>query len=232
MDDEMKENVPAVERVAIKETVQNGNRVLAIDDSNHFYSRSKVKVGRAYWYCQNRSKDDKCNVTAFTKESDPGFIYVKGQHCHVSNVAKATAVVLEAKLVERAVQNPSVKPRILFSDLVSTPGLHRSEVLALSGQEHLAKRIHRERSKFHVSAGLPEPKNFLQLHELMPEDYKVTSSGSKLLSYIGFAEEETQSLGFMVFCSDFGRDLLNRSTHWISDGTFKLPNGIFEQVNT
>ena len=69
MDEEMKENV-VVERMAIKETVQTGKRVLVIDEENQFYTRSKVKTARTYCNCQNRA-------TAFTKESDPGFIYVK-----------------------------------------------------------------------------------------------------------------------------------------------------------
>ena len=54
-----------------------GKRVLVIGDQNQFYTRSKVKTARTYWNCQNRAKSDKCYLTAFTKESDPGFIYVK-----------------------------------------------------------------------------------------------------------------------------------------------------------
>ena len=221
-----RERVPGV-RIAIKEVLDGIKRTL-IDQHNFMYRRKKIRGDTTYWVCKHKN----CPVNGAVSEKLTGQITVRGVHSHLSNACKVEATILQAKLIRRAIENPTVKPRVLYSNLVSTPGVHEDVLMSLSSQYNLSQQVTRERFKAHVTQ-CGEPKTFLELVENMPENLKVTNKGEKLLSYTGYADEENEARGFMVFASRFGIDLLSRSDTWVSDGTFCVPNQeIFEQVHT
>ena len=193
-------------KVSIKETVETTNKTTLIDQHNFCYRRNKARGGLSYWMC----KHAKCPVKGVVDDTEPGSVTLRGVHSHLSNACGAEALILQSKVIRQAVENPTVQPRTLYSDLVSTQGVHEDVVMSFTSQHNLAQQIHRERAKVHVTQ-CREPKSFLELVENMPECLKVTNRGDKLLSYTGYADEGNEAKGFMVFASRFGIDLLSRS---------------------
>ena len=115
-----KRKLAATVNLKVKDIVVSGNRTTLIDQHNFLYKRNKVSNGVVYWQCKGKS----CSVTGLSNEKEPASINVRVIHSHLSNACKAEAVILQHKVVEQARENPTVRPRNLFSDLVSTPGVN------------------------------------------------------------------------------------------------------------
>ena len=128
----------AQEQVAIKAMVKaHGGGPMIITEDNFFFVKDGVKGKQTYWKCRSTYLSAKCLVRAVTYQLDGDrYIYVKTKHghSHLANGPKATAAIEEKKMVERAVQNPVLKPRYLYQELVANKDLGKTERMALSNQ--------------------------------------------------------------------------------------------------
>ena len=168
-------------RIPIKDTILTGGKqVMMIDDHNYMFRKNKTRNETTYWICQHKN----CKVTGVVTITEPGHVTCRGVHSHLSNACRVEALILESKLVARALENPTIKPRVLFSDIISTPNVHEDVIMSLPSQLNLTQKIHNERSKLNMS-DVREPKSFVELVENMPEALKHTNSGERFLSYSG-----------------------------------------------
>ena len=232
-----KENVrPFRVRVPLKAIAHRGkNTYFYIDEDNFMYIKNREREDTIYLTCRNKRSGNpelNCKVSAMFRKSEPDYIYMmnKHEHNHVSNAARAEAYIIESKAIQNAIENPSIKPRTLYTDMIWKKDLLPNIKHALPCQSNFTKKLKVERKAAGITAEVKEPKTFLQLVEQMPEGLKTTADNDRFLVYSGYGDEENEALGFMVFASPFGLDLLKRAQTWFSDGTFTLPKGIFEQL--
>ena len=230
-----KENVkPSLVRVPLKAIADKGKgKRVFVDEENFMYLKNKDKPnGVTYLHCRNKKDGTNCKVCALYKpavDKECIYIYSKYEHNHVSHAAKADAYILESETIKKAVENPTIEPRTLYKDMIGAKLLTNVKH-ALTSQYNFTAKLVTERKEAGIVGDLKEPKTFKELAERYPEELKVTISDEKFLIYTGYGDEEQESLGFLVFASPFGIDLLNRSKTWLSDGTFTMPSGIFEQM--
>ena len=97
-------------------------------------------------------------------------------------------------------------------------------------QSNFSKLISRARKANTDTSDLKQPTSFDDIMNDMPTTLTMDRSGGNFLTFCGFSEGSL-SRGLLVFCSDFGRFILNNSKVWVSDGTFTLPQGgLFHQM--
>ena len=96
-------------------------------------------------------------------------------------------------------------------------------------QVNFTQMVKRARKSNSDTGDLKEPTNFADVLVNMPTSLTETRVGGSFLSFAGFADDTTTK-GLLVFCSDFGKYMLQNSKVWVSDGTFTLPKGTFHQL--
>jgi hypothetical protein len=85
-----------------------------IDDDNHLYNCNKRKVNRSFWICSVKQGKN-CPATASVVKAvmdgvEVEYVTFRGEHSHLSNLAKLKAKLMDQKTVKEALVNLSAPP--------------------------------------------------------------------------------------------------------------------------
>ena len=131
---------------------------------------------------------------------------------------KAKLIVNEA--VSRSAENPNVGPRRYLGEIQNKVDETNANIAyALPSLQATRQAIVRARNKKN-----PTPKL-----ELFPNDLKYTADQGLFLRFGGWISEEEQTLG-LIFFSENRLMMMNNSTTWFADGTFKTAPSLFSRV--
>jgi hypothetical protein len=92
----------------------------------------------------------------------------------------------------------------------------------------LGQALYREKKKRLGFTGAI-PKTAALIMENLPDQFKTTSDGSAFLRYMDYSDEAKTKL-LMVYISEHGRSVLERSEELYCDGTFNTAPPPFSQV--
>ena len=98
-------------------TNNRGNKQL-IDPQNHVYFHNKTKPsGKSFWRCANYKT---CNASAILQDEQ---VFVRiPEHDHGSDLAGLQAKLQALDAIEKARQNPNIRPRQILGELAAQPG--------------------------------------------------------------------------------------------------------------
>ena len=148
---------------------------------------------------------------------------LQGEHNHSSQLLRQRVKQLEDELVNNAARNPTLPTRQVMADLSNQLNTESMEAsTSMSTTQSLKMRIFRARSK--LEDKLPNKADDLMN---LSEKYRKLDSGADFL--IG-NEDLGDGQVLLVFMSDFGKRVLEKSSVWMSDGTFKCVPPQFAQL--
>ena len=203
-------------------TNNRGNKQL-IDPQNHVYFHNKTKPnGKSFWRCANYST---CKASAILQDEQ---VFVRiPEHKHGSDMAGLQAKLQALDAIEKARQNPNIRPRQILGELAAQPGGPETK-LAQRTEVGLTKAIQRVRAK---ERNEPDPpKSFADLFTApFPNEYSKTANGEDFLLLKDYVDENMDK-AFCIFMSPFGKQLLQTSRLWLADGTFFTAPPLFAQV--
>ena len=89
---------------------------------------------RTHLKCRDWNKTTKCPSRAWLQEGQDGHLFVAHEHNHVSDAALATATICQHKYREKAIDNPLLKPRAVYGEMVGQRDLLPNERMAFADQ--------------------------------------------------------------------------------------------------
>ena len=133
-----------------------------IDDSNHLYNCNKKQGERTFWICSEK-RTLHCPATASVVNTEMDgvrveYVTFRGEHCHVSNLAKLKAKLMDQRTVKEALVNLSVPPSKVLGD--STNKFKDESTTACTlvyrhKSESIIRTIQRERAKLKGHSAVP-----------------------------------------------------------------------------
>lgn len=200
---------------------------LLVDPHNYVYCKVNI-TSRVNWKCiEFRRFNCKTRAVTGVGPEDSLRIYnVSSDHNHSSNIAKVDFLRAESTAIQTAVENVAMPPRVILGDV--TNKLSRNgQSLPKSGNAFI-QTLQRARVK---AGGHPEvPRTFDEVIPMIPEAMKMTGAGDRFLRFADRVDPNLEPT-MLMFMSPFGRELLNSSSKFFADGTFKTCPPPFAQVS-
>ena len=213
---------------------KNGLKLLA---GGYGYLRSATNVTSQNWRC-SKYKSEKCKGSVSTRipKTDDETIEViaKNDHNHVPDPAHQEIEAAVSTMKARSVATTAAVPRRILSETLI--GLSQEAQARAPKRKALAARIRRKRRREEEYD--PEPAN---ADFLVPEKYQVAKHGENNVRFllhddIENVEDEDDNEDHLpriiVFASDRMLQILQESTTWIMDGTFKVAPRLVFQLYT
>lgn len=124
------------------------------------------------------SNKSRCTASAVTDASSGALISKIGEHSHLPNLDKIRAEELAKISVKRALENVSIPPRRIISEMSLVSGTD-VEMICQPDATSMTKRIQSKRQKL---ANLPPtPETFADAITGIPEKFALTSDGKEFL---------------------------------------------------
>ena len=100
------------------------------------------------------------------------------KHNHTSSIAKVNYLKIEKKMIDRAVDNPALPPRVLLGDICNE-GRAKNSVLPKTSQAFI-RSVQRAWVK---AGGHPAvPRTYQEAVDLIPSQFKLNKAGDRFLS--------------------------------------------------
>ena len=208
-----------------------------IDDSNHLYNCNKKQGERTFWICSEK-RTLHCPATASVVNTEMDgvrveYVTFRGEHCHVSNLAKLKAKLMDQKTVKEALVNLSAPPSKVLGD--STNKFKDESTTACTlvyrrKSESIIRTIQRERAKLKGHSAVPMTMLEI-LKKPLPEQYSVTELGDPFLVLKDTVDDSNRNKCILVFMSPLQKELARLAKRWYADGTFKTCPPPFSVTN-
>ena len=96
------------------------------------YKKVELSSGtRTHLRCRAWDKSVKCPSRAWIDDSNQNVLYSVTDHNHLSDAPMISAKLSEQKFVQKAVENPLLKPRALYGEMIAQRSLLPNERMAL-----------------------------------------------------------------------------------------------------
>ena len=208
-----------------------------IDDENHVYNCNKRTGNRAFWICSEK-QGQKCSATASVvkaviKGVELEYVTFRGEHCHLSNLAKLKAKLMDQKTVKEALLNLSAPPSKVLGDSTNKfkdASTTDSVVTYRRKSANMIRSIQRERAKLKGHSAVPM--SMLEISKTaLPAKYTVTELGEPFLVLKDNVIDADKNKCILIFMSPVQKELARLAKHWYSDGTFKTCPPPFSATN-
>ena len=208
-----------------------------IDDENHLYNCNKRQGNRAFWHCaEKRTQHCPASASVVKTEKDGSeieYVTFKGEHCHLSNLAKLKAKLMDQKTVKEALVNLSAAPSKVLGESTNKFKDQSTTACVLVYRRKSAsivRTIQRERAKLKGHTAVPM--TMLQISKNpLPEQYTVTELGDPFLVLKDNIDDSNRNKCILMFMSSLQKELARLAKRWYSDGTFKCCPAPFSVAN-
>jgi FLYWCH zinc finger domain len=202
-----------------------------LDENNYRYRiNKKGSPGtKDYYNCVKRNIV-KCPATAVFETSSSEIVKIVNEHNHAPDIIGDVARKMEVQLINAAANIGTVSTNKMLTQV--KVNLERSELpeakAMMSKSRAISMALYREkRRRLGITGAIP--KTCADVMKRMPEHFKKTSTGGDFLRFMGYVDAaETKML--LLFISDHGKWVLERSEELYCDGTFHTCPKPFLQV--
>ena len=196
-----------------------------VGHNGYTYRKDSSNITSVNWRCSVRGC--KGRLSTPVNYSGPDITPVeKGTHNHAPNPAKVGASAAVSRLKRAAVES-HVPPRRIISGTVVA--LNDEEIVNLPSRSNLRRTIQRKRTRDEAFPRLPQEVNFA-----IPDQYRSVTINNRPERFLlgdtfdeDEAEEDQLEDRVICFATDEMLNLLESSSHWMADGTFKISPDLF-----
>ena len=195
-------------------TTERGGLLLM--ENNYIYTKHRTINEKVHWQCIER-------VICKARIHTCGNVVVSrnNEHNHESNSANFHCSKLKAG-IKRSASETQVGTHSIIAN--SSSLLEEASAVKLPKLNSLKQTVRRERKR--VANVPPEPSSLSSLE--FPNIYMRTDKGLRFLLYDSGLDSGNQRI--VVFGTDSNIQILNTSSVWLADGTFKCVPNLFYQL--
>ena len=208
-----------------------------IDDDNHLYNCNKRKVNRSFWICSVKQGKN-CPATASVVKAvmdgvEVEYVTFRGEHSHLSNLAKLKAKLMDQKTVKEALVNLSAPPSKVLGDstnMFKDASTTERTLVYRRKKANIIRTIQKERAKLKGHSAVPMSMLEISKHPL-PDKYTVTELGDPFLILKDNVDDSNRNKCLLMFMSPLQKELARMAKRWYADGTFKTCPPPFSVAN-
>jgi hypothetical protein len=199
---------------------------ILIDPMKFEYSRNKAHERVTNWNCLKKRTEGctlGCMGTVVT-DNQTGMIVRWSPHKHDPDPIEVKVKLQEERVLESASKQPRLSTGAIIAEWQKST-LDEAEKTYLPSKRTMQRKVRRLKKAANHHPALP--KDYTDLVDL-PEHFKRTSDGGFFL--IDNAEVNDQGERMLVFASNAGLKMLQKSKSWSADGTFDVVPSPFCQL--
>ena len=178
------------------------------------YGKQRRVGGVTHWLCERRGF---CRANIHTQGTE--IIKRTNEHLHAPDEPAVSCCEVKVGMKRKARDTQDSSHQIVGETLQT---VSEGTSAKLPKLDSLKRTIQRQRVR--LQAAPVQPTSLEQL--TLPEEYKRTSKGEQFLLYD--SGPETQRI--LIFGTQRNLEMLEQSTVWMADGTFKTAPALFTQV--
>ena len=183
----------------------------------YIYVKQKDLANGVVSYECERRRHNNCKAKIKVKGHD--VLGRVNSHTHAPDINRPEKLKVQQEIKTKAVTTEATPQQIITQ---AVEGMTDGASTQLPAIQHIRRNIRRQKQS--VSAPHPLPSNPADI--IIPEEYKVTSHGEKFLLY----DSGMNNQRMLIFSTTRNMRLLENSTAWFGDGTFKTVPDLFYQL--
>ena len=184
-----------------------------------YVKQKNLANGVVSYECEMRRNDKQCKAKLKVKGEE--VIGKTNEHTHAVSIGRPEALELRQSLKRRALDTEETAQQIITQELENISEQASTHIPAI-------RTIRRGIRRYRQHAGNPHPVPQTPEEIVIPDEYKVTSRGEDFLLYDGGDDENR----ILLFSTHRNLQVLETSSHWFCDGTFKVVPSVFYQLFT